>query len=57
VNNATMVEKTLVIHVPENQQTVSVRLEIETSCTCAQQRVQMAGSYIDAEPSARSLTT
>ena len=33
MSNKTIVEKSLVIHVPENQQTVSVRLEIESTCT------------------------
>jgi hypothetical protein len=54
MNSPTVLEKNLIIHVPENQQTVTVRLEIETSCTCANQRVQAAGSYIDAEPPRRS---
>jgi hypothetical protein len=54
VNSPTMVEKTLVIHVPENQPTVTVRLEIDATCTCAKQRVQAAGSYIDVEPPART---
>lgn len=54
MNSTTMLEKNLIIHVPENQPTVTVRLEIETSCTCAGQRVHTAGSYTDAEPPGRS---
>lgn len=49
MNSTTMLEKNLVVHVPENQQTVTVKLEIETSCRCAAQEVRMTGSYIDAE--------
>jgi hypothetical protein len=48
VSNKTIVEKTLVIHVPENQQTVNVRLEIETNCTCSP-NLNSVGSYIDME--------
>jgi hypothetical protein len=53
MNSKTLVEKTLVIHVPENQQIVNVRLEIETNCTCTQRPRQGAGSYVDAEPPTR----
>lgn len=49
MSNKTIVEKTLVIHVPENQQTVNVRLEIETNCTCSPNLSSGAGSYIDTE--------
>jgi hypothetical protein len=49
VSNKTVVEKTLIIHVPDNQQTVNVRLEIETNCTCSPNLSSGAGSYIDME--------
>lgn len=49
MSNKAIVEKTLVIHVPENQQTVNLRLEIETSCTCSPNLSPGAGSYIDME--------
>lgn len=54
MNSTTLLEKNLTIHVPENQQTVTVRLEIESSCTCAGQRIHTSGSYTDVEPSGRS---
>lgn len=49
MSNKNIVEKTLVIRVPENQQTVSVRLEIETTCTCSPDLSSRAGSYVDME--------
>lgn len=49
MSNKTIVEKTLVIHVPENQQTVNVRLEIESNCSCSPHLSSRVGSYIDME--------
>lgn len=48
-----MVEKTLTFNVPENQQAVDLRMEVEVTCTCADIPGPRAGSYIDAEPPAR----
>lgn len=50
MNRNTIVEKTLVIRVPEDQETVNLHLEIETSCKCAAQLNNRPGSYIDTEP-------
>lgn len=50
MSTKTLHEQTLVINVPRNQETVTVRLELETSCNCTPQVAVAAGSYTDSEP-------
>lgn len=43
--------KTLIIHVPENQETVTVHLELEGRCNCGSGPNLRPGAYTDTDTS------
>lgn len=49
MNHKAVSEKTLVIEVPQDQQTINVRLEVEAGCNCSSHTAGRAGSYVDME--------
>lgn len=44
-----ILDKTLIIHVPENQQTVTLHLELEAKCTCGSRPNLRPGAYTDTD--------
>lgn len=46
-----ILNKTLIIHVPENQQTVTLHLELETRCNCGSGPNLRPGAYTDTDTS------
>ncbi len=45
-----ILNKTLTISVPENQQSVTVHLEVDAKCNCGSKPSLRPGAYTDTEP-------